>query len=101
MWSIWLQQDAFAPAMAAARTQQQRDAVLAKHAQRAMEAGNDVEAGRLLGKVMANEPSFEDVALMFVDRENPDGLQVHRPCQELCSCWMLMVVLGVDGVHLP
>lgn len=76
MWSVWLDLGAFAPAMTAARTQQQRDAVLAKHAQHAMDAGNDVEAGRLLGRVMANEPSFEDVALLFVDRQTPDGLQV-------------------------
>lgn len=86
MWSIWLDQGAFAPAMAAARTQQQRDTVLAKHAQRALEAGDDVEAGRLLGRVMANDPSFEDVALMFADRETPDGLQV-------CCCLLLCVVL--------
>ncbi len=81
--------------MTAARTQQQRDAILAQHAAVALAHGDAVQAGRLLGKVVRNEPSFEDVALMFVDQETPDGLQVGVL---VLGVWDDMCVWGGVGV---
>lgn len=55
--------------------QAERDTVNSAEAEACFGDGNFVEAARLLGKVTAAVPAFEEVVLRFVEVNSPQALQ--------------------------
>jgi hypothetical protein len=56
-------------------TQAQRDAVSVAEADAAFEGGDLLRAAGLYGRVASAQPSFEEVALKFVEAGMPQALQ--------------------------
>lgn len=56
--------------------QAERDTVSRSEAEAAFEDGNFTHAARLWGRMQAGDPSFEEVALRFVESGATDALQV-------------------------
>lgn len=55
--------------------QAERDTVNSAEAEACFGDGNFVEAARLLGRVTAAVPAFEEVVLRFVEADSPKALQ--------------------------
>ncbi|KAK9814445.1 hypothetical protein WJX72_006013 [[Myrmecia] bisecta] len=76
MWRIYLGKQDYSNAFRNCRTQAQRDTVNIAEAEAAFSAGRLRDAARLYGKVTAALPSFEEVALKFVEVGGTEALQV-------------------------
>jgi hypothetical protein len=72
VWQIMLQMQQFDAAQEYARTQSQRETVARFHGDYLMGKANFVEAAAVYGQ--SNKP-FEEVALSFIDNDQPDALR--------------------------
>ncbi|KAL3143378.1 hypothetical protein ABBQ38_002206 [Trebouxia sp. C0009 RCD-2024] len=75
MWRVYLDQQDYKSAFRHCKTQAERDTVNSAEAEACFGDGNFVEAARLLGRVTAAVPAFEEVVLRFVEADSPKALQ--------------------------
>uniref|UniRef100_A0A1D2AFE6 Pep3/Vps18 beta-propeller domain-containing protein n=1 Tax=Auxenochlorella protothecoides TaxID=3075 RepID=A0A1D2AFE6_AUXPR len=75
MWRTFLDAGEFGAALLHCSTAAQRSAVFLAQGEAAVEGGDWEAAGTLFGKVTLTEPSFEDLALRFMDAAQPGALQ--------------------------
>eukprot|EP00884_Botryococcus_braunii_P001644 jgi/Botrbrau1/11480/Bobra.0360s0007.1 len=75
MWHVYLERGRFIEAFRCCSNQAQRDAVSVAEAQAAYQAGDLLRAAGLYGRVASPSPSFQELALKFVEAAAPDALQ--------------------------
>ncbi|DBA75172.1 hypothetical protein WJX77_011350 [Trebouxia sp. C0004] len=75
MWLIYLDQQDYKSAFRHCKSQGERDTVNSAEAEACFGDGKYVEAARLLGRVTAAVPAFEEVVLRFVEVNSPQALQ--------------------------
>ncbi|CAD7699110.1 unnamed protein product [Ostreobium quekettii] len=75
IWKVYLDMRDYADALRVCRTAAQRDEVYSKQAEVAMSQNDNVSAARTFAKLQGSSPTFEDIALKFIELEDTEALQ--------------------------
>eukprot|EP00210_Caulerpa_lentillifera_P005686 g5438.t1 len=74
IWKVYMDMQDFTSALSVCRTSEQRDEVYITHAEQALNSMANTKAAKLYAKLTGTSPSFEEIALKFIQLEDSDAL---------------------------